>query len=89
MNLEQYGRVPVGEPVFSQDGEKLGEIKAVEGDYFQVAAAPDYWLASETVVAYEENRVIVSFDKQHLDIHKTELPGDAEPSSGRPDAKDA
>ena len=71
-----------GADVYTTDGEKLGTVKAVRLDYFQVDAPMkrDYWLRTDCVDvgSYASGRVTVSFDKDHLDDFKQKLDDDTE-----------
>lgn len=72
-----YG-LRTGQPVFTVDGDKLGEVKEVRGDYFKVDAQmqPDYWLACECIRGggpVTGDRVTVGFAKNQLDNYKTDL----------------
>ncbi len=65
-----------GVAVYTRDGDRLGEVKELRGDYFKVDApmAPDYWLNSECVHASTgTDRVEVLFDKSQLDEYKKEI----------------
>jgi hypothetical protein len=45
-------RVTVGTPVYAQDGEKIGKVKEVRGQAFQVETGllqKDCWLPGESV----------------------------------------
>ena len=74
--------IATGAEVFTTDGEKLGTVKAVRPDYFQVDAPMkrDYWLRTDCVDAngYVSGGVTVSFDKDHLDDFKQKLDDDTE-----------
>jgi len=66
-----------GQPVFDCDGEKLGEVKEVRGEYFKVDAPmhQDYWIACECIRggSVMGDRVTVDFDKDQLESYKTTL----------------
>ena len=66
----------VGCPVFTRDGEKLGEVKAVRAGAFQVNASmqPDYWLSTSQVATCAADRVAVAFDKDRLGDYKLDAP---------------
>jgi hypothetical protein len=68
--------VPIGTDVYTTDGDKLGTVKELRGDYFKVDASmqPDYWLATECIRGgYASGRVTVMFDKDHLDDYKRKM----------------
>lgn len=67
--------VPIGTEVYTVDGDKLGTVKEVRGDYFKVDSSmhPDYWLAAECVRGgFGGSRLTVACDKDHLDDFKQE-----------------
>lgn len=70
-----YGIRP-GQPVYTLDGDKIGDIKEVRGDYFKVDASmqPDYWLSCECIRggAVANDRVMLSFDKDNLGDYKVD-----------------
>lgn len=70
--------VATGAEVYSMDGKKLGMVKEVRSDRFKVDAsmAPDYWLRTDCVDGggAAAGRVTVSFDKDHLDGFKQNMP---------------
>jgi hypothetical protein len=72
-----YG-LRTGQAVFTIDGDKLGEVKELRGDYFKVDASmqPDYWLSCSCVRggSMGSDRVTVSFDKDHLKDFKRDNP---------------
>ena len=67
----------IGCDIVTADGEKLGEVKEVQGNYFKVDAsmAPDYWLPSRDIVDIEGTHVRLAFLKAYLDEHKHDEPG--------------
>lgn len=70
-----YG-LRTGQPVFTLDGDKIGEIKEVRGDYFKVDASmqPDYWLSCDCIRggSVANDRVMLSFDKDQLGDYKVD-----------------
>jgi hypothetical protein len=68
--------LPVGAEIFTSDGDKIGEVKEVQGSYFKVNAAmqPDYWLPISSVASTTGGRVMLSFHKDHLGDYKTAEP---------------
>ena len=73
----EYGLRP-GQAVYTMDGDKLGEVKEISGEYFKVDAPmkPDYWLACECVRGgtVAGDRVDLAFDKDHLGDYKVDKP---------------
>jgi hypothetical protein len=67
-------RVTVGAPVYTQDERKIGKVKDVRGQAFQVETGMfkrDYWLASEAIGdAAPEQAVILAVDEGELDSYK-------------------
>jgi hypothetical protein len=61
--------------VFTMDGDKLGTVKEVQGDYFKVDAKmhPDYWLACSAISSETANSVTLSFPKDQLGDHKQDV----------------
>ncbi|MEP6870518.1 MAG: PRC-barrel domain-containing protein [Anaerolineaceae bacterium] len=70
-----------GAEVYTTDGEKLGTVKTIRGDRFQVDAPMqrDYWLLTACVgeASGVGGRVTVTFDKDHLDDSKQEMTEDS------------
>ena len=62
-------RMQVGWPIYTQDGERLGEVKEIRGRYFKVRAKmePDFWLETETVVSTASGPLTTSFCKHDMD----------------------
>ena len=62
----------VGHAVETADGERLGAVSKVWGDYFKVYASegPDYWLPRWEVMDVEIDMVRVIFTTKFLDEHK-------------------
>ena len=61
--------------VFTMDGDKIGEVKEVRGDYFKVDAKmqPDYWLACGLITAETASSVTLSFNKDQLGDYKSDI----------------
>jgi len=61
-------RLQVGWPIYTQDGEKIGEVKEVRGRYFDVNAPgePDYWLPMDTIASTADGRLTMTFRKHDL-----------------------
>jgi hypothetical protein len=65
-----------GVEVYTRDGDRLGEVKELRGEYFKVNApmAPDYWLSCDSVLASPGvNRVEVTFNKDDLGNFKRDI----------------
>jgi len=62
------GQLQVGWPIYTEDGEKIGEVKDVRGRYFNVNATRefDYWLAMDSIASTAGGRVTMSFRKDDL-----------------------
>ncbi len=69
--------IATGAEIYTRDGEKLGTVKAVRTDCFQVDAPMhrDYWLRNDSVDGggMGSGRVTVAFDKNHVDDYKVEM----------------
>jgi hypothetical protein len=67
-----------GQAVYTADGDRLGEVKELRGDYFKIDAAmkPDYWLACDCVLGGMggDDRVTLSFEKDRLADYKQKEP---------------
>ena len=77
MNQQQ---VTVGAPVYTPDGDQLGEVKEVRGRYFKVDTrmAPDYWLRLDAVRSVASGRVTLAAGKDQLDEYRVTDPDDEE-----------
>lgn len=66
----------IGSEIFTSDGDKIGEVAEVRGNFLKVNAAmqPDYWLPTSTVSSSSAGRVMLSFHKDHLGDYKTPEP---------------
>jgi rRNA processing protein Gar1 len=76
MALDPTRTMPMGCPVFTQDGDRIGQVKEIDGPYFKVDATmqPDYWLRTDCVMSYTADRVTLSVDKDHLGDAKVDRP---------------
>lgn len=81
----QRGSITVGAPVFAQDGEQLGEVKEVRGNYFKVDAPmqPDYWLRTDAVSTGDAGQVMLSISKDRLGDYQVMNPDEVDVDSGR------
>jgi hypothetical protein len=63
-------------PVFASDGNKLGEVKDIQGGYFKIAAPRQqhFWLRTSDISSTSSDRVVMQFDTRHLRGHKTDDP---------------
>jgi hypothetical protein len=77
-----------GTRVFTSDGDELGTVKEVRGNYFKVNASmqPDYWLSCDVVTAGTaatgtttgtDHHARVSFTKDMLGDYKRSEPAAA------------
>jgi len=81
----RYSQLQVGAPVVSMDGEQLGSVKEVRGQYFKVDAPmqPDYWLSLDNVSAGTGGQVMLGFNKDRLGDYQMGSPDETDTSSGR------
>lgn len=72
----EYGLRP-GQQVLTLDGDDLGKVNEVRGDYFKVDSSmkPDYWLSCERIRggAAADDSVRLNFEKKELDSYKEKL----------------
>ena len=70
------GEFGLGAHVFTLDGDDLGKVKEVYGEFFKVDASmqPDYWLRTSCIRTASSGRVDLSFDKDHLGDFKVSDP---------------
>ena len=73
MAMDPISDIRPGLPVYTRDGEQLGEIKEVHDTVFKVDAPmqPDYWLPRDSVLSFTIERVTMKFDKDRLADHRT------------------
>jgi hypothetical protein len=65
-----------GIDIYTRDGDRLGQVKELRGDYFKVDApmSPDYWLSTECLRgSMGTDRVEVLFAKGELDDYKRDI----------------
>lgn len=78
MTMERgtFHNLTPGAEVYTNDGDKLGEVKEVRGGFFKVEASmqPDYWLSTSHVKSVTGTRVEMNFVKDHLGDYKTDGP---------------
>jgi hypothetical protein len=66
--------------VYSADGEQLGTLGEVRGEYVKVNAPmrPDYWLKADFILGAEGGRVNVAFNRGDLEAYKVDEPASAD-----------
>lgn len=76
MTMDPITEIKPGLPVHTVDGDRLGDVKEVQGDRFKVSAPlqPDYWLRVDDVQAFTIERVTLEFAKDQLGSHKVDAP---------------
>jgi hypothetical protein len=91
MTSERLSSPMVGSDVYTADGEKLGELKELEGGAFKVDVSMqlDYWLPLSSVASVAESRINLTFVLEELGVYKMSAPDDiagtaAAESSGAP-----
>jgi hypothetical protein len=74
MHLDPVHEIPVGAPVYTEDGEQVGQVKEIDAGFFKVDASmqPDYWLPDSAVRSYTAERVTLAFNKDQLSSHKVD-----------------
>lgn len=67
---------PIGAPVFTADGARLGDVALIAGEHFSVAAARgrDFWLSCEFVSHASGGYVELDFDVEFLDAYRLDHP---------------
>ncbi len=77
----------IGWPVYTFDGERIGEVGEVRGRYFKVNAPmqPDYWLSTDLVQAAGNRRLTLLIDRNQLETQMLERP-ETEAIAGGTDA---
>jgi hypothetical protein len=72
--------IPPGTDVYTQDGEHLGRVKEQRNDYILIDARLqfDYWLPLGLAASFANGRLTMAFNKNELDKHKADLPGEEE-----------
>jgi hypothetical protein len=74
-----YPGMPVGTPVYTADGDKLGTVKQIQGVSFKVDAPmrPDYWLRTALIATVGADRVELAVPKDQLGDYQLDEPADA------------
>jgi hypothetical protein len=67
-----------GADIFTSDGDRIGQVGELHGDYFKVDAAmmPDYWLRTDCVLSSGTSGVRLNFAKDELGDYKLDRPED-------------
>ena len=82
LDTEIVPHLPVGAPIYSRDGRRLGTVKEVRGRCFQVDVplAFDYWLSSRCVAAVWDDQVRLAVDKRAVSDYLVDIecPDDVE-----------
>jgi hypothetical protein len=71
--------IVIGCPVYTRDGERLGDVKEVRAGALKIDAAmqPDYWLSTGHIDAVLPDRLTLAFPKDALDDYKLDSPDKA------------
>ncbi|MGI8551115.1 MAG: DUF2171 domain-containing protein [Dehalococcoidia bacterium] len=78
MAMDPVHEIIVGSPVFTENGDEVGRVKELRGDYVKIDAPMqvDYWLRTESVLSFTAERVTLNCDKAHLADLKVSPPAD-------------
>lgn len=78
MTLDPISDIKPGLPVYTADGDQIGEVKEVRGESFKIDAPmrPDYWLRRDCVLSFSIERVTLSCGKDKLDDYKVAAPAE-------------
>jgi hypothetical protein len=78
MSEARQDTISVGAEVFAEDGERLGRVKELAGEFFKVDApsAPDFWLRTDCVASIAPERVVLAVDKDSVGDIKVDSPDD-------------
>jgi len=76
MRLDPVHTIPVGAPIYTEDGEQIGHVREVDGAFLKVDVAlqPDYWLPTSAVLSYTAERVTLAFKRDELGDRKLARP---------------
>jgi hypothetical protein len=74
--LNTTHNLPIGSEVVTMDGDVLGTVREIHGDFFKidVSMQPDYWLPMHCVSSTSGNRVLLNFSKDRLGDFKLTEP---------------
>ena len=74
MTLDPISDLKPGLPVYTSDGELIGEVKEVGAESFKVDVPmqPDYWLRRDAVLSFTIERVTLSCARDQLDQYKVD-----------------
>ena len=76
MAMDPTADIKVGTSIFTRDGEPIGSVGELQGDYIKVNVAlqPDYWVRRSSVLSFTIDRVTLDVDRDGLDEHKVDGP---------------
>ena len=76
----------VGQPVFSENGSKLGTVKEIRGEYVKldVPLQRDYWLRSDVLRADAGGWLVATADAEHSSEPDETTPTSAAPTATPP-----
>lgn len=76
MTLDPASDIKFGLPIYTIDGEKIGTVKDLYGDYIRVSPTlwPDFWVSRKYVQSFTAERVTLMFEKAHLGDYKEPAP---------------
>jgi hypothetical protein len=71
--------LPIGAEVSTSDGDVLGTVREIHGDFFKVDVSmqPDYWIPMNCINSISGKRVQLTFPKDRLGDYKLSEPGAA------------
>lgn len=77
--MDHTRTLTVGAPVYSRDGDQIGTVKEVRGQFFKVDApmAPDFWMRTDAVGSSDGGQVMLSVGKDQIEEYKATDPGDS------------
>jgi hypothetical protein len=75
--VTEHGVPKAGAAVMTKDGERVGKVSEISGNFFKVDAPMrrDFWLSVDYVGLCAPDRVHLEFEKKELDEHKLTEPG--------------
>jgi hypothetical protein len=76
MKADAASRLDADSAVFTADHKRLGRVKDVRGEFFQVDARlqPDYWINVQYIINADAEGVHLSFDGRDLGAYKQQAP---------------
>ena len=68
--------VAVGDTVITLDGDVVGKVAEIRGQYFKVDVSmqPDFWLTAAAIRSAAEGQVVLGVDKSHVSDYKIDNP---------------